>query len=547
MKPWAAALLACIAGATPALAQQYEITWRTVDGGGATGLTGGPYRLDGTIGQPDAGTPMVGNPYELAGGFWPVGLPSVPTADLSVSISDAPDPVTGLQPLTYTLAVANGGPAAATNVTVTDSLPAGVVFQSAGGGGWTCGESSGTVTCTRPSLIVGAAPSIVITVTTPPTAQTLVSTASIAGAEADPLSANNTDTETTTVNAAPAADLSIVKSDGGVTVTWGAALTYTILVRNNGPAAVSGAVVADTFPAGLTAVTWTCTATSGSSCQGAGTGNINQSVSLLAGGTATFTAVATVIPGTYDLLVNTATLGVPAGVFDPVLANNTSTETTPVLPPDVIFDDGFNSGSLGSWSGTSGAGLSVLRGAAFQGGYALQLMLRDATPQFVQDDSPFAEPRYRARFYLTMMRLQMAEGDEFDLLNGYTAAGAARIKLQVVARNSQKLLRAVVVLDDGSVVQTPLGSEVPLTFGWRWVEIDWQASSAPGANDGRLDLWVDGQPQAPLTGLDTDEARIATVRWGAVAGLDAGTTGAFRLDEFASRRRSPVGPFEAPR
>jgi hypothetical protein len=47
----------------------YELTWSTVDGGGATFSTGNGYSLGGTIGQPDAGT-MTGGEYTLAGGFW---------------------------------------------------------------------------------------------------------------------------------------------------------------------------------------------------------------------------------------------------------------------------------------------------------------------------------------------------------------------------------------------------------------------------------------------------------------------------------------------
>jgi len=53
-----------------ALAQiGYDLSWWTVDGGGATLSSGGGYRLGGTIGQPDAGV-LAGGGYTLAGGFW---------------------------------------------------------------------------------------------------------------------------------------------------------------------------------------------------------------------------------------------------------------------------------------------------------------------------------------------------------------------------------------------------------------------------------------------------------------------------------------------
>ncbi len=54
----------------------YEITWYTVDGGGAMNLTGGTYTLSGTAGQPDAGM-QSGGSYALSGGFWSVGLPDI--------------------------------------------------------------------------------------------------------------------------------------------------------------------------------------------------------------------------------------------------------------------------------------------------------------------------------------------------------------------------------------------------------------------------------------------------------------------------------------
>lgn len=52
-----------------------EIAWRTIDGGGGTS-TGGAFVLAGTIGQPDAGVPHTGGPFELVGGFWPGGTPA---------------------------------------------------------------------------------------------------------------------------------------------------------------------------------------------------------------------------------------------------------------------------------------------------------------------------------------------------------------------------------------------------------------------------------------------------------------------------------------
>jgi hypothetical protein len=55
-----------------ALAQtrvDYDLSWWTVDGGGATLSTGEGYRLSGTAGQSDAGV-LQGVGHTLLGGFW---------------------------------------------------------------------------------------------------------------------------------------------------------------------------------------------------------------------------------------------------------------------------------------------------------------------------------------------------------------------------------------------------------------------------------------------------------------------------------------------
>lgn len=52
-------------------ANQYAISWSTIDGGGRINSAGGIYSLSGTIGQPDAGVgPLSGGSYSLTGGFW---------------------------------------------------------------------------------------------------------------------------------------------------------------------------------------------------------------------------------------------------------------------------------------------------------------------------------------------------------------------------------------------------------------------------------------------------------------------------------------------
>jgi uncharacterized membrane protein len=68
--------LTLVVGVSSSQAQSgggYDLTWSTIDGGGATFSTGGSYSLGGTIGQPDAGQ-ISGGAYTLGGGFWGGGV-----------------------------------------------------------------------------------------------------------------------------------------------------------------------------------------------------------------------------------------------------------------------------------------------------------------------------------------------------------------------------------------------------------------------------------------------------------------------------------------
>ncbi len=55
----------------------YDLSWHTIDAGGATFSAGGSYLLGGTIGQGDAGR-MTGGTFILAGGFWGGGVGEMP-------------------------------------------------------------------------------------------------------------------------------------------------------------------------------------------------------------------------------------------------------------------------------------------------------------------------------------------------------------------------------------------------------------------------------------------------------------------------------------
>lgn len=160
------------------------------------------------------------------------------------------------------------------------------------------------------------------------------------------------------------ADLGIDKTDNDVTAVAGEPISYTISVTSRSPnqgeffTNIRGARVTDTVPPDITNVSWSCAITSGTgACNPAsGTGNnIDLTVDLDVGATATITVNGTVSPVAVGPLNNTATVTRPPDVNDPNPDNNTDSEETPILPGLVqpagvksvrLFTDVDNSGSL---------------------------------------------------------------------------------------------------------------------------------------------------------------------------------------------------------
>ena len=126
-----------------------------------------------------------------------------PLTDLSIAKTDSVDPVVPGGPLRYDLAIGNLGPSEATAVTVVDNLPAGVSFVSSVPGPPTCTLAGATVTCGLGSLAAGGSAAVTInTIVNGSVAGVLVNTATVSGAESDPVPANNSASEPTTIKSA---------------------------------------------------------------------------------------------------------------------------------------------------------------------------------------------------------------------------------------------------------------------------------------------------------------------------------------------------------
>lgn len=264
------------------------------------------------------------------------------SADLAITNSATPNPVTAGTDITYTVVVTNNGPTAASGLAFTEALPlpgstsfVSVVVTS-GTTGWSCPTPTTSISCTIPTFAVGASTTFTVTVSvsgTTASGTVITDTANIASATPDPNPSSNSATATVVVATSGQADLAVTKTATPNPVLIGPnnKITYTITVTNNGPAASSNVTMADTLPTGTTWFSmstpttptgWTCLAPSG------GVQKCTNS-SLAMGSISTFTLIVTVntSDASGSVITNTATVS-STTTTDPNSANNTATAST---------------------------------------------------------------------------------------------------------------------------------------------------------------------------------------------------------------------------
>ncbi|MGH2978552.1 MAG: DUF11 domain-containing protein, partial [Solirubrobacterales bacterium] len=243
-----------------------------------------------------------------------------PVADLTLTKSDSPDPVPAGELLTYALSAHNSGPQEATGVTLTDTLPAGVTFESATPTQGSCSETGGTVTCALGTLADEATAGVEIQVR-PSTPGPITNQADVTSDAHDPNTADNSTSADTTVD--PAADLSLTKSDAPDPVLAGELVAYTLTAHNAGPQDATDVTLTDTLPGG---VAFDSASPSQGSCSEA-SGTVTCALGTLAD-EATATVEIRARPSAPGTVTNQA--GVSSTIGDPNAANNSASADTTV-------------------------------------------------------------------------------------------------------------------------------------------------------------------------------------------------------------------------
>ncbi|PYQ27173.1 MAG: hypothetical protein DMF56_21685 [Acidobacteria bacterium] len=226
-------------------------------------------------------------------------------------------PFTAGQSISYTLTVANAGPATATNINVTDT-PTNLTITNVSGA---CASFS---PCIIASLASGANTVINVTATIN-AAGAFDNSTTVSGTETDPNPGDNTDSTNNGGTAAASADVSVVKTltTAGPFVV-GQSIGYTLTVANGGPSTATNITVTDT-PTNLTITNVSGACTSFSPC-----------------------IIASLASGANTVITVTATINA-AGAFDNVAtANGTESDPNP----------GNNTDSTGN-GGTAAASADV--------------------------------------------------------------------------------------------------------------------------------------------------------------------------------------------
>ena len=226
----------------------------------------------------------------------------------------------------------------------------------------------------------------------------------------------------------------------------------------------------------------------------------------------------------------------------------TATRTATALPPtatptpvsDVIFSDGFESGSFSAWSATGGnaARVSVTSGGAQSTSTRkMQARIGGGASGYAQDNTPTSGTLYHARFYLNPNGLTTGIGSNptaIDLVDGLNASNGVIFRAQYRRSSSTGYQVRLTVARAGGTTST---SWYPImNNAWNALEIVWQS-----ANPASASLYTAGVLRQTLTGLNTSASTLEAVRLGPQGSL-GGISGTAYFDNFASTRLTTIGP-----
>ena len=201
------------------------------------------------------------------------------------------------------------------------------------------------------------------------------------------------------------------------------------------------------------------------------------------------------------------------------------------------FEAGLLIGLPNAFDSVAGAGVATLavnQASAIRGNYGLSVGIPgDSAVRYGQITGPDAETTILLEFLFDPNSIVMGAGEGFHLVNFVDAGGvggrAMRIDFNNVLGNYR--LDLIVIDDAGGIA--PGATPVVITDEAILVKIEYKASSAPGADDGIVRGYVDGEMFSEQLTLDNDTHNVDALQFGAIAGVDAGTNGTMYFDNIS--------------
>ena len=208
-----------------------------------------------------------------------------------------------------------------------------------------------------------------------------------------------------------------------------------------------------------------------------------------------------------------------------------------------LFTVDFEEGNLTDFDSTTGIGLSAIAPGLVATVWCMEVDITDATARYGQVSTASDHDQIRAFLSLdplTIDALVMASGDVFTVLlvEDIFSNNTFRVELGYDSTDGFRVRPGV--FTDGATWSN--GAWVNVSANEHFVEVEWNASSAPGANDGSIEMWLDvygtrlgdpfGVADSSVAGVDNNTRLARVFKFGAPAGLDASTSGVLWVDHL---------------
>jgi len=217
----------------------------------------------------------------------------------------------------------------------------------------------------------------------------------------------------------------------------------------------------------------------------------------------------------------------------------------------VIVDIDHEIGDLTEYTSTvtDGGDLSVAAAAALAGTvYGLNVLIDDTTAIYgIKSGLNDTSGKLRARFYIDPNTLTMATDDQFIVWRAQNTSTASLAKVDLYRSAAPAYRIQVTIFNDAGAGTA--SSFYTITDEPHYIEIYLQRAATSISSDGSLQLWIDGVSKQTISGIDNYDRfpNFDIIHLGAIANLDAGTSGTLYLDQLVvNDDGSEIGAYVPP-